>query len=254
MKTSATRLAKLREVAQRRTDEKALQFVDALPVTWKEVRPRQYGLNIGPDRSSPDWRSIKECKYLHVKCDAKGYFESTLRLRRLGWCDEVDRCIEHRGWYTTSGDNWSGEVMRGVVYQLPARNGQELFLAGYVDGVGDTYAVIDVDPTDDKIEASRWADDMARVAGEACVEDDERFQAQQDKEREKDEAEERMDELRSELADVLRLIRLLRNQAGAGAERARAKLLADEARLRGFIEAVQEEIGGLHDAIEELAA
>lgn len=60
---------------------------------------------------------------------------SAFGLRFVGYADEISRAhhsrsIDHTGWFTTD-DGWSGEKMRGVVFQLPGKNGQARFVAGY---------------------------------------------------------------------------------------------------------------------------
>lgn len=54
-------------------------------------------------------------------------------LRFVGFADDlVGRGIEHRGWYTDA--DGFGEVLRGAVYQLPARDGRARYLAAYREG------------------------------------------------------------------------------------------------------------------------
>jgi hypothetical protein len=57
-------------------------------------------------------------------------------LRFVCWADEAggrySRAIDHKGWFT-SEDNFTGEVLRGAVYQLPGRGGRPLFVAAYGD-------------------------------------------------------------------------------------------------------------------------
>jgi len=60
-------------------------------------------------------------------------------LRFVGYVDEVNTSnyafsggINHKGWWTED-DGLNGETARGVVYQLPARNGRPQYLAGYED-------------------------------------------------------------------------------------------------------------------------
>lgn len=54
-------------------------------------------------------------------------------LRFVGFADDlVGRGIEHRGWYTDA--DGFGEVVRGAVYQLPARDGRARYLAAYREG------------------------------------------------------------------------------------------------------------------------
>lgn len=52
-------------------------------------------------------------------------------LRFVGFADEIDRSIQHTGWYTD--EDGCAETLRGAVWQLPGRNGVPLFVAGYCD-------------------------------------------------------------------------------------------------------------------------
>ena len=60
---------------------------------------------------------------------------AALGMRWIGWSDELlsGRAYDHRGWYTED-DGWSGEVMRGCVWQLTGRKGASRYLAGYRHG------------------------------------------------------------------------------------------------------------------------
>src|SRR5690606_9843007 len=53
-------------------------------------------------------------------------------LRFVGFADELaPRAIMHKGWYANL--DGSGEVYRGAVWQLPARGGQCIYVAGFPD-------------------------------------------------------------------------------------------------------------------------
>lgn len=93
-------------------------------------------------------------------------------LRLVGFADEIarsegyPRSIDHRGWYTQD-DGWNGEVYRGVVYQLSARDGKPQFAYGYADPNNDGCALLCFDlDVKDKLEAARYADDFARIFAE----------------------------------------------------------------------------------------
>lgn len=53
---------------------------------------------------------------------------ASMGLRFVGYCDEICSHIGHTGWYT---DAYGNESIRGVVYQLPGRNGRARFVAGH---------------------------------------------------------------------------------------------------------------------------
>lgn len=48
-------------------------------------------------------------------------------LRFVGYADKLAR-IDHTGWFT---DEFQDSLVRGVVYQLPARNGRAVYVSGY---------------------------------------------------------------------------------------------------------------------------
>ena len=87
-------------------------------------------------------------------------------LRRVGYVDEIQRELGysrrdiHEGWYM-SDDNISGEVARGVVYRLPARDGKERFMYGVADPNQNGPVMLCVDIVDDKADAARYADHIA---------------------------------------------------------------------------------------------
>lgn len=58
-------------------------------------------------------------------------------LRFVGWSDELQRHTAYsrnlnQGWYSRDADD--GEVYRGAVWQLPARNGRPIYVVGYREG------------------------------------------------------------------------------------------------------------------------
>lgn len=105
------------------------------------------------------------------------YTHGSMPFRSVGYADEIVR-IDHKGWYT---DSFQDDTMRGVVYQLPARNGKEQFLAGTEWSCNDEI-VLFLDVHDDKEDAARMADEHARVTSELYREDDEKQRAEQRKE------------------------------------------------------------------------
>ncbi|MGX1098867.1 hypothetical protein [Amorphus sp. MBR-141] len=86
-------------------------------------------------------------------------------LRFVGAAHDVAR-IEHTGWFL---DDTQGETVAGAVYQMPARNGVPIFVAGYLDPWNDGPACLDFGGTfDDEKEAAHAADGIAeRMAEES---------------------------------------------------------------------------------------
>lgn len=66
----------------------------------------------------------------------------TAGLRFVGYCDEIERSIRHKGWYT---DEFQDSALRGAVWQLPARRGVARYIAGYCDPNIDGAAFVDLD-------------------------------------------------------------------------------------------------------------
>lgn len=64
-------------------------------------------------------------------------------LRFVCFADDVLTYLNHKGYFTD--DDFCGEVLRGAVWQLPARNGVARFVGGYFDPCNDGAALIDTD-------------------------------------------------------------------------------------------------------------
>lgn len=96
-------------------------------------------------------------------------------LRFVGYADALGAC-DHTGWYM-SEDNWTGETVRGVVFQMAARDGRAQYVAGYdnaMNGAADRGGPValsfdeifegeqfDESDADAKREAARRADGIA---------------------------------------------------------------------------------------------
>jgi len=148
---------------------------------------------------NPRW---KDCR------DHRRWIEDTKRagLRWVGFADEICRGIDHNGWYT---DEDCGEVIRGGVWQLPARHGRAQYVAGYVDPNNEGAAAIDFEiiegerggsepyqyREDAQAEAARAADSFAESAADA----ERRYQREW---RASNELAEKLDEWWDELTDV----------------------------------------------------
>lgn len=64
--------------------------------------------------------------------DGKRWIENpeSVGLRFAGYADEIDGNIRHRGWFI---DSYQDAKYRGVVYQLPGKNGLSRFVVGHDD-------------------------------------------------------------------------------------------------------------------------
>ena len=106
-------------------------------------------------------------------------------LRFVGFADELAPLfIQHKGWYTDP--DGFGEVYRGAVWQLPARGGQCLYVAGFADPCNEGAAFIDFEPIygepDDAgldFYAALRADEIARIHAEREREYQEKWRAAQ---------------------------------------------------------------------------
>lgn len=84
--------------------------------------------------------------------------------RFTGYCDEIRRSIGHTGWYC---DEHQERALRGVVYQIPARNGVPQYLSGYQESDNDS-VVLYLDSFEaEPAEAAHHADEHARICAES---------------------------------------------------------------------------------------
>jgi hypothetical protein len=86
-------------------------------------------------------------------------------LREAGRADSLCRSIKHTGWYL-SEDNETGETAFGVVFRLPARKGQSIFVAGYRTSYDDSGAAVCFESTEDETQAAQWSDHIAEILAE----------------------------------------------------------------------------------------
>jgi len=106
-------------------------------------------------------------------------------LRRVGYADELVRSIRHNGWYADSSEGATGSLYRGIVVQLPARNGATQFLAGYESADSDGVLLDmsrgvfegDAEGDDAKHEAALAADSFAEHNAEEARDYDSAWQA-----------------------------------------------------------------------------
>ena len=75
----------------------------------------------------------------------------------------------HGGWYI---DPFQNDTVSGVVYQLTGKKGKPRYIAGHEDGYNEEYVKFNVrNVFDEKEDAARDADEMARIYAEKSVED-----------------------------------------------------------------------------------
>lgn len=117
----------------------------------KKAKPRKCGFY------NPEFKSGRGSYRWIENCEAAG-------LRLVGYADELYKGIGHRGWFTNN-DGY-GEIYRGIVYRLPARNGQNVYMAGYADPNNNGCALLSTElhyeaAADDLNDVARFADRIA---------------------------------------------------------------------------------------------
>ena len=86
------------------------------------------------------------------------------------------RSINHNGWYTRF--DYCGETTCGIVYALPARNGERRLVPGYTDSCNPGACCLSFDMLySDEMEAALAADGIAERMAEEARESDEAYQA-----------------------------------------------------------------------------
>jgi hypothetical protein len=135
-------------------------------------------------------------------------------LRFMGYADDIIN-LRHTGWMTDPyGD--TDEVIRGAVWQLPARHGFPQYVAGYCDPCNEGAARIDFDvidgprggedggamygTSDELAQAARYADGLA----EHTAEDEREYRAKDYAEQRAGELRDEAAELRADLCDIIR--------------------------------------------------
>ena len=141
----------------------------------------------------PDWLKIKYPATAVRTSDKKDcWYCDEFPFKELGYCDELNNTIQHRGWYT---DNHYGETYRGVVLV-----GRIKGVFGFIPAVthsdwdGKTLWIGDFEPLEDERGedwsyssacriVARKADRYAEKMAEEARKDDAKFQAEVERER-----------------------------------------------------------------------
>jgi len=159
-----------------------------------------------------EYNPVCDPKHVHGYRGVRWVENALLGLRRVGFADEIMkgegyvRTIAHRGWFIHDDEGASGEVYRGVVYQLPSRHYKPQYVYGYDDPNNDGAALLCFDPVEEKREAAKLADRFAEIFAEHERDYDRAQQARQQCE----DFDERVKDARREalaLADEMRRIR-----------------------------------------------
>jgi hypothetical protein len=116
-------------------------------------------------------------KHMHGYKGARWVENVSRGVRLIGFADEIaQKGIRHNGWYTDE-DGANGELCRGIVYQLPARDGETLYVYGYADPNSEDCALLNFEPETDKMDAARAADRFAEIFAEEAREYNTAWQA-----------------------------------------------------------------------------
>lgn len=131
--------------------------------------------------------------------------------RDIGDSHDIVR-MDHTGWFK---DADMSETICGHVWQLPARNGEPVYLAGYREP-DSGYVILEVNGKrfatyDDKEDAARAADGLAERVADEEREYNERWHAAHDADTEADDAKQEMRDIRKRLRRVAATVRVLRN-------------------------------------------
>lgn len=134
---------------------------------------------------------------------------SAAGLRYVGFADEVNHWIRHKGWYT-SPDGDDGEVYRGVVYLLPGRNRAPRFVGGYSNPWNDGVRIDFGSICEDSDTAANIGDRLAEIDAEKERDYQEAWQAGR-------QCEDLLDEAKAELSRAIALVREMRAARKQGA-------------------------------------
>ena len=152
--------------------------------------------------------------------------------------------VDHNGWYT---DSLQDELAWGEVYQLPARNGESVYVPAIRtsndDRDGNDGAVLDFHATtSDLKDAIRWADSMA----ERFAEDEREYQV---RESAKMRIEENTDAIKQAYTDFKNLCREIRANCDAvkGLEHVRKLIHAEYRRVKRTVAKMRKENAKLTD-------
>jgi len=129
-------------------------------------------------KAGAEWRTMATVKHYLSKSPAKAapvngdWFNGACRwvenvesvgLRFVCYADKELSYLRHEGYFA---DHYQDQVIRGAVWQLPARDGCETYVYGWKDPNNEGAACIDFERTDDKTSAAKWADSMAEREAE----------------------------------------------------------------------------------------
>lgn len=171
--------------------------------------------------SGAPWKMKGSSTELRFCDNLSGYF------RNVRDTDDI-LSLKHHGWYV---DQHQSETTKGIVVQIPGRDGKPIFLYGVTDPWNKHAGMIAwraSEWTDDEKDAARWADQQAEYYAEFCREDDAKQTAESDIEEAKGE----IAQTREQLRELIESIRDNRER-GVVLEAPLQKVITDEVkRLR----------------------
>ena len=151
------------------------------------------------------------------------------------------RMIDHTGWYTED-EPYQHETVCGLVYQLPSRDGQWLYVPAVSDANNDAATLDFHSITDDIRDAIRWADHMAK-----------RYAEEEREYQRKDRAENRIAEIDEETKTIRAKLRTLIQELRGNCDKLTG-LHAVRSAIRTAIQSARAELRELAQEREEQEA
>lgn len=150
-------------------------------------------------------------------------------LRFVGYADECSGAVTHTGWYLDH-DGHTGESVRGVVYQLPAKNGRPRFVAGYADPFNDGPVCLSFDDVvegerdsysnyakdnPEAMTAASWADSIA----ESYADNEKDYREAFDKAQICEDCDSRLSVIRAQVLEIIRELKKFRSPSACALTR-----------------------------------
>ena len=148
-----------------------------------------HGFSTASDFGAPFKIGSSDCRWCE---NISGHFRETGQAHKI-------ISLGHTGWYV---DNFQDSLTRGIVLQLPSRNGKPLYFAACTDPWNRNCGIIENYLYDEKDGAARAADQLAGRYAEDSREDDLKQMAEREIETLKDSVKNIRKEIRSLVAGI----------------------------------------------------
>lgn len=136
--------------------------------TWQEVAPKSHYWSKSPAKRVENGAFNGSKRFIENPSD--------IGLRFVDFADKIAG-LRHTGWFC---DAFEDRLLRGAVWQLPARNGVPAYVYGWQSSDDKKAAYIDFDITEDKHTAAIRGDHMAERCANDEREHNAKWQAEQD--------------------------------------------------------------------------